>query len=131
VLADADSEPLSAATLGVVSESIAVGAEGFVTTFGVIRGVNTNGFTSGDPVYLSQTPGGFTATRPTAPAHTVFLGWITKVHPSSGEIFLNINNGWELDELHNVLITGPTAGQVLTYTTAGIWENKYVSGGTF
>jgi len=132
-LADADSEPLSAATIGVVAETIAAGAEGFITTFGIIRGVNTAGFTAGDDIYLSQTAGGFTSVRPAAPAHTVFLGWVLKVNASSGELFLNINNGWELNELHNVLITAPvTTGQVLTYNaTTGVWENKNVSGGTF
>jgi hypothetical protein len=125
-LADADSEPLSAATLGVVTESIAAGAEGFVTTFGVIRGINTNGFTAGDDIYLSQTAGGFTATRPSAPAHTVFLGWVIKVNSSSGEIFVNINNGWELDELHNVLITNPVSNNsaLLYDSTATVWKNQ-------
>ncbi len=132
VLADADSEPLSAATLGVAVESISNGAEGFISTFGMVRGVNTSGFTAGDPIYLSQTAGGFTNVRPAAPAHTVFLGWVIKVNASSGEIFLNINNGWELNELHNVLITSPTTGQVLTYdATDGVWKNKDVAGGTF
>ncbi len=129
VLADADSEPLSAATLGVASENILSGTEGFVTTFGVVRGVNTNGFTAGAPVYLSQTAGGFTATRPAAPAHTVFLGWIVKVNSSSGEIFLNINNGWEIDELHNVLISDPQSGQALVYNGT-VWANTYAVGPT-
>lgn len=123
-LADADSEPLSAATLGVVIESISAGAEGFIATFGPVRGVNTNGFTVGDPVYLSQTAGGFTATRPQAPANTVFLGWVIKVNASSGELFLNINNGWELDELHNVRITSVANGDLLQYDSTGpYWEN--------
>ena len=123
-LADADSEPLSAATLGVVIESISAGAEGFVATFGAVRGLNTNGFTAGDPIYLSQTAGAFTSTRPLAPAHTVFLGWVVKVNSSSGEIFLNISNGWELDELHNVRITSVANGDLLQYDSTGpYWEN--------
>ena len=128
VLAGADSEPLSAATLGVANESIGAGAEGFVATFGTIRGINTNGFTAGDPVYLSQTAGAFTSTRPSAPAHTVFLGWVVKVNSSSGELFLNINNGWELGELHNVLITSPANGDLLQYDSTGpYWENVAAS----
>jgi len=131
VLADADTEPLSAGTLGIATEDIAVGAEGFVTTFGVVRGLNTNGFTAGNPIYLSTTAGQFTATRPLAPAHTVFLGWIIKVNASSGEIFVNISNGWELDELHNVLITSPTGGNLLSYDqTAGYWKNINLTDGT-
>jgi hypothetical protein len=124
VLADADSEALSAPTLGVTAEDIANGAEGFVATFGVIRGIDTSAFTAGDDVYLSQTAGGFTTTRPSAPAHTVFLGWVVKVNASSGELFLNINNGWELDELHNVKITSVANNDILQYDSANqYWKN--------
>ncbi len=131
VLADADSEALSAGTLGIATESIANGAEGFVTTFGLIRGLNTSAFTAGVPIYLSQTAGSFTATRPTAPAHTVFLGWVISVNASSGEVFVNISNGWELDELHNVLITSPASGNTLIYdAVAGVWKNANLTDGT-
>lgn len=132
-LADADTEPLSAATLGIATESIANGAEGFVATFGLVRGVDTSAFTAGDPIYLSQTAGSFTNVRPLAPAHTVFLGWVIKVNASSGEIFLNISNGWELDELHNVRITSVATGNMLVYdATLGYWYNtSTVTGGTF
>lgn len=125
VLADASGESSSAPTFGIATESIANGAEGFVCTFGLVRGLNTSGFTAGSPIYLSTTAGQFTATRPSAPDHTVFLGWVIKVNASSGEVFVNINNGWELDELHNVLITDPQNGQVLAYNSStGVWENE-------
>jgi len=131
VLADADSEALSASTLGVATENIANGAEGFVNTFGLVRNVDTSAFTAGAPLYLSQTAGGLTMTRPSAPAHTVFIGWAIKINASSGEIFLNINNGWELDELHNVLITSPTSGNTLIYdASVGVWKNANLTDGT-
>lgn len=131
VLADADSEPLSAATLGITAEAITNGSEGFVCTFGLVRGINTSAFTAGAPIYLSQTAGGITATRPTAPAHTVFLGWIISINSSSGELFVNINNGWELDELHNVNISSPTGGQLLAYDqTNAYWKNITLTDGT-
>lgn len=131
VLADADSEPLSAGTLGIAAEDIANGAEGFVCTFGLVRGLNTSAFTAGAPIYLSQTAGAFTATRPSAPAHTVFLGWVISVNASSGELFVNISNGWELDELHNVLISSPVSGNTLVYdATAGVWKNASLTAGT-
>lgn len=132
VLANASTEALSAATFGIATQDIANGAEGFVTTFGVVRGIDTSAFAAGTPVYLATTAGGITATRPTAPNHTVFLGWVIKSHAASGEIFININNGWELDELHNVLITSPTEGQVLNYNaTLGVWVNSNLDGGSY
>lgn len=131
VLADADSEALSAGTLGIAAEDIANGAEGFVCTFGLVRGINTSAFTAGAPIYLSQTAGAFTATRPTAPAHTVFLGWVISINSSSGELFVNISNGWELDELHNVLITSPASGNTLIYdASVGVWKNANLTDGT-
>ncbi len=131
VLADADSEALSAGTLGIAAEDIANGAEGFVCTFGLVRGINTSAFTAGAPIYLSQTAGQFTATRPSAPAHTVFLGWVISINASSGELFVNISNGWELDELHNVLITSPASGNTLIYdASVGVWKNANLTDGT-
>ena len=131
VLADADTESTSAATLGIATQDIANGAEGFVTSFGFIRGMDTSAFTAGDPVYLSQTAGQITATRPLAPAHTVFLGWVIKVNASSGEVFVHISNGWELSELHDVRITSPLGGNLLAYDqTNQYWKNIYLTDGT-
>lgn len=131
VLADADSEPLSQNTLGITTEAIANGAEGFVCTFGLVRGVNTAGLTAGLPIYLSSTAGAFTQTEPTAPVHTVMLGYAIFINASSGELFVNINNGWELNELHNVLITSPASGNTLIYdATAGVWKNANIAAGT-
>ena len=131
VLADADSESLSAPTLGIATESIANGAEGFITVFGFVRGIDTSAFTAGAPIYLSQTAGQFTATKPSAPAHLVALGWVIKVNASSGEIFVNINNGWEIGELHDVKITSVSNGQFLTYDgTNSYWRNTDLTAGT-
>ena len=125
-LSDADTETTSSKTFGVTSEVIADGAEGFVTTFGVLRGVNTNGLTEGAPIWLSTTAGNFTTTIPAEPAHSVFIGYVVKAHASSGEIFINIQNGYELDELHGVKINGTNEDQVLRYDeVAGLWVNTH------
>ena len=130
-LADADAEGTSAPTLGIATQDIANGAEGFVTTFGFVRGLDTSGFTAGAPIYLSQTAGQFTATKPAAPAHLVSLGYVIKVNASSGEIFVTVNNGWEIGELHDVKITSPTGGQLLTYNqTNSYWQNTSLTAGT-
>ena len=128
-LADATSEPLSADTIGVAQEAIADGTTGFICTFGVVNNINTYGTTAGNAIYLSTTPGGFTSTRPSAPNHTVQVGWVVRVAntPSSndGQIFVEINNGWELNELHNVLITSASNNQVLVYSTpTNVWVNS-------
>lgn len=121
-LADADLEATSETTLGIVTEHIAKNKEGFITTFGLVRNINTHHLTEGYPVYLSSTAGATTSTRPIAPAHAVFLGYCVRKHISLGSIFVNIDPGAELSELHDVVITAPASGSVLSYDGA-VWRN--------
>jgi hypothetical protein len=130
-LSDADTEASSSKTFGLTAEAIADGSEGFVTTFGVLRGVNTDGLTEGAALWLSSTAGGYTTTIPAEPAHSVFLGYVVKANASSGEIFVNIQNGYELNELHGVTIENDgnlTDNEVLAYDlSSGLWKNQTAS----
>jgi hypothetical protein len=129
-LAVNSSEANSAKTIGVVTEPIAAGATGFITIQGIVHDLNTSAYAEGTALWLSSTPGAYTGTKPTAPAHTVAVGWVLRSHAVSGSIFVNIQNGYELDELHNVLLTAPSDGQVLTYqASTGLWINTTLSGG--
>jgi hypothetical protein len=131
-LASASSEISSSKTFGITSEQILNGAEGFVTTFGIIRNVNTSGYTPGQALWLSTTAGAYTNTAPVVPNHSVFVGYCIKANASSGQIFVNIQNGYELQELHNVFIENPLNGQALRYnSTTGLWENESIDGGVF
>ena len=114
----------SARTFGIVAESIPSGEEGFVVTQGVIKNVNTNAFNSGDPLYLSATPGQLTTTKPQAPNHYVWVGVVLKKNSSSGRIYVKPQNGYELDEIHDVRITSASAGDTIVYNSASsIWVN--------
>lgn len=137
--AQANAESTSVHTLGVVAESIAQNGEGFVTSSGLIRRINTsvdsdgNTTTEGATVYLSPiTSGGWTVVKPEAPNHLVIVGFIVRRHAVVGEIFVKVDNGYELDELHNVHVTTPVAaGSLLIYdTNAGYWENNTLTAGT-
>jgi len=124
-LAQANAENTSASTLAIMTEPAASHAEGFATTFGLIRQVNTSAFSEGATLYLSpSTAGGITTTRPTAPNHTVILGWCVRSHATQGQIYVNINNGYELEELHDVLITSVANNNMLRYnSSSGVWQN--------
>jgi hypothetical protein len=127
----ASGESTSSKTFGVVIENIANGQEGFVATFGVVRGLNTSAYAEGAALWLSTTAGQITTTMPTQPNHSVFIGYCVRQHSTSGQIFVKIQNGYELEELHNVLITSPTSDQVLGYdSNTGLWKNIDQSGGT-
>lgn len=124
-LASASSESSSSKTFGVVAETILDGSEGFVCTFGLVKEINTSSFTEGSALWLSITPGQISQTMPVSPNHAVFIGYCVKSHASAGQIFVKIQNGYELEELHNVLITSPSTGQVLEYDSAtGLWKNS-------
>lgn len=112
----------SSKTFGIVSESIASGSEGWVINRGEIRDINTNAFNEGDLLWLGSTPGTFTSTKQYAPNHLVFIGIVIKKNASSGRIYVAPQNGYELDELHNVSISGVSDGQFLQYNSAsGLW----------
>jgi hypothetical protein len=122
--ADASTEATAANTLGLTLDVIANNADGFVVTEGPLSGVNTASLVEGQLFYLSETTGGITSTRPTQPAHGVVLGWCVKTGAgTAGILYVKVDNGVELDELHDVLITSPTAGQVLRRAADGLWRN--------
>ena len=125
-LASANSEALSSVTLGVVTEPIAKNTEGFVTTFGLVRNLNTSSLTEGSIVWLGTTPGTMTTTMPASPTHAVQIGLCIRSHPSLGSIFVKVQNGYELGEMHDVKITSPQDGQVLKYqASTGLWINSF------
>lgn len=122
----ATSDLTSARTVGFTSEAIAHGADGYVMIFGYLEGIDTEGFTAGQIVYLSTTQAGkFTATKPQAPGHMVYLGVVARANKTQGKISVHVQNGYELDELHNVKITNPQDGQVLKYqASTHLWINS-------
>jgi len=127
-LAKNTSDTFSSKTLGIVRADIAAGQAGWVTTQGQISGINLGAYTAGDILWLDSVAGGFSKTKPVAPKHSVFVGVVERANAGNGLIYVKPQNGVELDEIHNVLITSPTNNQVLSYTAStGIWENKSVT----
>jgi hypothetical protein len=118
-------DAFSANTFGIVAESIANNQSGYVITEGLITNINTSALTQDSAVYLSPTvAGGLTSTKPQAPQHTVYIGVCVKSNAGSGELFVKIVNGQELNELHDVRITSPVNKASLYYLSSqGIWRD--------
>jgi len=133
-LARADSDVNSAGTLGIVAENINGNAEGFIQTVGTIENLNTSGslqgetWADGDLLYLSGTTfGAITNVKPSAPIHEVRVGYVEYAHATKGKIYVKIDNGYELDELHNVAINPLTIANkdILVYESATqLWKNE-------
>jgi hypothetical protein len=113
----------SAKTLGVVAENIPANSDGLVTTLGYLEKVNTSAFTAGQTLYLGATAGTFTATKPYAPNHLVYVGVVVRANAGNGIIYVRCQNGYELNEIHDVQITSPTTGDILMRNGSSLWIN--------
>ena len=125
-LAKANAESTSSKTFGVAEENIANNASGWVVVTGEIDKLNTSAYAEGDTLYLSPTTAGaWATTKPSAPNHLVYVGFVARSHATVGIIFVKTQNGYELDEIHDVAITSKTDHDLLIYESAsGLWKNQ-------
>lgn len=127
------SEATSSKTMGLLETGGSNNAFVNVITEGLLAGLDTASANAGDPVWLG-TSGDLLfglANKPVAPAHLVFIGVVTKANGSTGEIFIRPQNGFELNELHNVLLEADasiTDNEVLAWdSTSQLWKNQTTS----
>ena len=118
--------------LGLTTEDIAAGADGFVTTFGKIRKIDTSMFSEGDILYANPgVPGGLANTVPIAPNNIVTVAIVINKHPNNGTLFVRPTYGSSLFEDESTYLRNLQDGQVITYVAANNrFENKTASGGT-
>ena len=121
----------SAKTVGLCAEDIAAGQTGLILCQGVQDGLNLGSYTAGDTLYLGATAGTLTATKPYAPNHLVYIGVVERANNGNGRLYVRVQNGYEMDELHNVSAQNPTNGQVLIYNeSTSLWEKHTLTDGT-
>lgn len=131
---------LTAATglyvMGVATENIADNGWGYVTSFGLVRGINTTGgaeaWVDGQILYLNPAvAGGLTKTVPVAPNPKVVVAAV--VHAASnGSLFIRPAFGGRLGDFEgDVNISSPVNGDLLIYDAVqGRWENATLTAGT-
>jgi hypothetical protein len=124
-------EGSSSKTIGILAQNLATNGQGFVIKEGKLGTLDTSAAGAvGDPVWLGV-DGALIyglANKPYAPAHLVYLGVVTKKNGSTGEIFVQVQNGFEIRELHDVGI-GYSASiqnnEILAYNSASsVWINQ-------
>jgi hypothetical protein len=126
--ADNDSDATSSKTVGLVAASIAASENGPVVTRGYVDGIDLSvGYTAGDVLWLGE-DGAFTKTKPSAPEHLVFIGVVVRA-TNNGIVYVATQNGYELDELHDVSIVDKTSGDFLKYNGT-LWVNDQINLGT-
>ena len=125
----ATGDSTSAQTLGVITADIANNSNGYVTIIGLVSNLDTSAYTDGAQLYLSAaTAGTLTATKPYAPNHLVYMAVVAHAHPTQGKLLVKVQNGYELDEIHNVSAQSPTTGQTIVYNSStSLWEKNTVS----
>lgn len=134
-LASNTADATSARTVGVVlSTSIAANQKGLIMMQGLLDGLSilpTATFNDGDSVYLGATAGSITNVKPYAPNHLVYVATVTTAsNGSAGRMYVNIQNGYELDELHNVQAQSPSLKDTLWYdsgVTPAQWKTASIS----
>jgi len=132
-LASASGETTSSKTIGRLKQDLLPDAFGWVVTEGNLEGLNTNGAIAGQSIWLGTIPGSVVYGAPPAkPAHSVYLGVLIRSQTNNGKAYVKVQNGYELEELHNVDITEPVNGAMLKYnSTSGLWEDSnIIDGGT-
>lgn len=129
-IADYTSYLTSDGTLGFVAHNVSGDTQGYVVTQGILRNVDLTNFSDGDEIYL-YTGGTFSNIKPIAPLPEVYLGTVVK-SGENGILNVNIELGFELEELHNIKITDPNDGDVLIYDhSQSIWVNKKTFTGNY
>ena len=119
----ATGDATSAQTYGIVQANIANNADGYIVIIGNVNDLDTSALTEGQQLYLSATTAGaYTTTKQYAPNHLVYVGIVLRSHPTQGIIGVKIQNGYEMDELHNVAAQSASNGDILQYVSStSLW----------
>jgi hypothetical protein len=126
-LSIATNESGSSKTLGLLKQNLGINEFGYVISEGTLDGIDTSeATTDGDTIWLSPSVSGGrvygSANKPLAPNHMVFLGYVLRKQANNGRVYIKVQNGFELGELHNVSVNGTSNGQFLQYnSSSGIW----------
>jgi hypothetical protein len=130
--------------LGIATENISTGVNGFVTHFGYVRGLDTRGTTAssiavgdedwsvGDVLYVHPTVAGKLTNVP--PKHEISAAIVITRHQSVGVLFVRPTSYGHLDDIHDVQITTASlsTGQMLVYNSGtDYWENTNSLSGSY
>ncbi|MDB4276934.1 hypothetical protein N9864_00265 [bacterium] len=94
-LADNLTRVASNNTIGIVTEDIGTGENGYVTTFGLVRDINMSTYAAGDTLYLGAADGTLRNTPPSPPSLAVIMGYVIDNSATTGSMYVNVRSGFE------------------------------------
>jgi hypothetical protein len=60
----------------------------------------------------------------------VTVGTVIRANANNGVIFVNVQNGFEIEELHDVRVVNKQNNQAILYnSSSGLWENRVINTG--
>lgn len=137
ITASWDSDTYSANTVGLVmNTSITNGSDGYVLLQGTLTEIDLSGLSglnNGQILYLSSS-GQITNIKPVAPKHMVSIGQvIAKASPgNNATVYVKIQNGYEIDELHDVQVSSKLNGDLLSWDSgSAVWKNTKQLNGSY
>jgi len=92
--------------IGLATHDIESGTFGYVTTFGIVRGINTLSFQEGERLFVSALEAGdLTNILPIAPDIPIPVGWVIVSHETEGRIFVSVESPEVISELQQQIDT--------------------------
>ena len=126
--------------MGIASETMALNGFGYVTSFGLVSGINTTGsavgetWATGDILYYNPAyVGKLTKVRPTSPAEVVVVAAVTNASAGNGSLFVRVSFYPKLTELSDVYAVSPANNDLIQWSSANNrWQKttNLVTGGT-
>ena len=125
-------ESTSSKTIGLMAQDLSPNAFGFVVSEGVLEGFNTSSGQAGDAMWLGATGDIIygLANKPYGNNHLVYLGNVLRSSVNNGKVYVKVQNGFEIDELHKVYAQSPEDKHSLIYDSgSGAWFSRAIRTG--
>jgi hypothetical protein len=121
--------------IGLATHDIETNSIGYVTTQGLVRGLNTNAFTDGDLLFVSSSAGLMTNVIPTSPYEVIQVGICVKAGPGgSGIIFVFPTQPIDFGDLASAERGEYQYGDLWSYQLSGsigVWKHGRQLSGSY
>ncbi len=125
-------EGTSSKTIGLMAQDVLPNAFGFVVSEGMLEGFDTSSGQAGDAMWLGTTGDIIygLANKPYGNNHLVYLGNVLRSSVNNGKVYVKVQNGFEIDELHKVYAKSPEDKHSLIYDSgSGAWFSRAIGTG--